>query len=121
VGHQFRRAIGLYYERSPGPLKQYPPSLEALLHDARYPSAERYLRKVYVDPLSGKPEWGLVEGPGGTVTGVHSLSRAAPLKTGNFAQADQEFEHKAAYADWQFVYVPQQMGLPTPATGATLK
>jgi type II secretory pathway pseudopilin PulG len=114
VGAQFRQAISRYYERSPGGLKQYPPNLEALLHDSRYPGAHRYLRKVYADPLTGKTDWGLVEGPGGTVMGVYSLSKTQPLKVGNFTEVDQAFEGKTTYADWKFVYIPPQFGAAAP-------
>lgn len=114
VGAQFRRAIGLYYERSPGGVKQFPPSIEALLQDPRYPAVQRYLRKRYADPISGKAEWGLVQGPGGTVMGVYSLSQDAPLKTGNFAEVNQSFEGKTAYSDWKFVYIPPQQNTAFP-------
>lgn len=110
VGGQFRQAIARYYERSPGGLKQYPPSLEALLQDARYPGTHRYLRKVYPDPITGRSDWGLVEGPGNAVMGVYSLSNKKPLKIGHFNEADQAFEGKTAYADWKFVYIPPQLG-----------
>ncbi|MGH8679018.1 MAG: hypothetical protein ACREUQ_11770 [Burkholderiales bacterium] len=46
VGDQFRQAIGLYYERTPGAVKEYPKSLEDLLLDQRYPSIQRYLRQI---------------------------------------------------------------------------
>lgn len=117
VGGQFRRAIQLYYERTPGAAKQYPKSLDVLLLDARFPAAQRYLRKIYPDPITGKAEWGLVEGPGGSVMGVYSLSDAKPLKTANFSEPDQEFEGKPAYSDWKFVYIPQQAAVRgAPAT-----
>lgn len=112
IGSQFRQAISRYYERSPGGLKQYPPNLEALLQDSRYPGTRRYLRKVYADPITGKADWGLVEGPGGTVMGVYSLSNTKPLKVGNFNEVDQALEGKTAYADWKFVYIPPQVSAP---------
>lgn len=110
VGHQFRRAIELYYEGSPGGGKRYPPNLEALLQDPRTPAVRRYLRRVWRDPVSGKPQWGLVEAPGGGVMGVFSLSGEQPVKRANFDTADVDFEGKAAYSDWKFVYTPQGDG-----------
>ena len=109
IGGQFRQAISRYYERSPGGLKQYPPNLEALLRDPRFPGSHRYLRKIYADPITGKSDWGLVDGPGGTVMGVYSLSNTKPLKAGNFSEIDKPFEGKTAYADWKFVYIPPQL------------
>ncbi len=115
VGHAFRRAIGLYYERTPGAAKQYPKKLDDLLEDKRQVSLARYLRKIYVDPLTAGKEWGLVPGPGGTLMGVYSLSRETPIKTGNFDQADKDFAGKGSYRDWRFVYVPTQ-AVPAVAT-----
>ena len=120
VGDQFRRAIAMYYERSPGGIKQYPKKLEDLLRDNRYPGVERYLRKVYADPLTGKKEWGLVELPGFGITGVHSLSDLGPVKTENFPALYQSFRAAKKHSDWKFVYVPGQTTTPsaTPQTGS---
>jgi len=56
VGDQYRRAIGMYYDKTPGPLKQYPKKLEDLLRDNRYPTVQRYLRRIYFGPLTGKAQ-----------------------------------------------------------------
>ncbi|MGB3934164.1 MAG: type II secretion system protein, partial [Burkholderiales bacterium] len=69
VGQQFRQAIGLYYQRSPGAVKRYPERLEDLLEDKRYLTVQRYLRRVYADPITGKADWGLVPAPGGGIMG----------------------------------------------------
>lgn len=106
VGNQFRRAIGLYYQQTPGPAKRYPPSLEALLKDERFPNVQRYLRRIYPDPLTNRPEWGLVMAPEGGIAGVYSLSPEIPRKQANFSPADQSFEGAARYSDWRFVYQP---------------
>ena len=73
---------------------------------------QRYLRRIYRDPITGKPEWGLVQSPTGGIMGVHSLSNGRPIKTGAFDEADKELDGKVRYSDWQFVYTPP------PATGA---
>jgi len=108
AGDQFRRAIEMYYEKSPGGLKQYPKKLEDLLLDNRYPTVQRHLRKVYVDPLTGKKQWGLVEMQGIGITGVYSLSDQQPLKSANFPALYQSFRTAKKYSDWKFVYVPGQ-------------
>ena len=115
AGHAFRRAIGLYYERTPGTAKQYPKKLGDLLEDKRQVGLTRYLRKIYIDPFTASKEWGLVPGPGGTIMGVYSRSEAVPIKTGNFDKADQDFAGKGSYQDWQFVYAPTQV-VPSAAT-----
>lgn len=121
AGHAFRRAIGLYYERTPGAVKQYPKQLEDLLEDKRQSALARYLRKIYIDPLTASKEWGLVPGPGGTIMGVYSRSEATPIKTGNFDKADEAFAGTGSYRDWRFVYVPTQAvpaAAPAPVPGA---
>jgi hypothetical protein len=99
IGEQFRQAIGLYYQRSPGAIKRYPEKLEDLLEDKRHLTIARYLRRVYVDPMTGKAEWGLVKAPGGGIMGVHSLSRVEPIR---------RFEGAESYLNWRFTYVPRQ-------------
>src|SRR5262249_37310513 len=74
VGNQMRQAIGAYYERSPGAARRFPEKLEDLLEDKRYPMPQRYLRQLYADPMTGKPDWVLVAAPAGGIMGVHSAS-----------------------------------------------
>lgn len=105
IGEQFRQAIGLYYHRSTGPVKRYPEKLEDLLEDKRYLTVQRYLRKVYVDPLTGKSEWGMVPAPGGGVMGIYSLAAAKPIRS---------IAGATSFRDWQFIYEPPA-ALPTPA------
>lgn len=106
IGDQFRKAIMLYYERTPGPVKQYPKNLEDLLQDDRYPNSQRYLRKIYIDPMTRTKEWGLVPAPNGGIMGIYSLSNDETFKTSNFSIADQALEGKNKYSEWQFVYQP---------------
>jgi type II secretory pathway pseudopilin PulG len=103
VGNQFRQAIGAYYERSAG---QYPLKLEDLLEDKRYPMPQRYLRRLYADPMTGTAQWGLIDAPGGGIMGVYSLSGARPLKSAGFATRDIAFTGAARHSDWHFVYNP---------------
>jgi type II secretory pathway pseudopilin PulG len=107
IGNQFRLAIGRYYEQSPPPVKRFPPNLEALLRDQRVPGVQRYLRKLYRDPMTGDAEWGLVPAADGGISGVYSLSDGRPIKTANFAGADRDFEGKERYSDWVFYYQPR--------------
>lgn len=113
MGHQFRRAIQRYYAHTPGVTKHYPKNLEDLLADARYAGMQRYLRKIYRDPVTGKAEWGMVAGPGGTIMGVYSLSTLEPLKKSNFTMADQSFENKRSYTDWKFIYSMPVLQMPS--------
>ena len=108
IGDQFRSAIRAYATTGPGTTGQLPRTLDDLLLDPRFPGARRHLRKLYVDPMTWKAEWGLVRTPDGHgILGVYSLSPGTPLKTANFRPADRALEGAASYSDWKFVYKPQ--------------
>lgn len=74
IGAQFVKAIGSYYHATPGHIKQYPPSLEALLLDNRFVFTRRHLRKIYANPYGAQAGWGLVPAPRGGVMGVFVVS-----------------------------------------------
>jgi hypothetical protein len=87
---------------------RYPRDLKDLLHDERYPTARRYLRKLYPDPITGG-EWAIMKAPDGGIMGIHSTSTAAPLKVRGAA---------ATYQDWKFAYVPATAAPKKPAVPA---
>jgi type II secretory pathway pseudopilin PulG len=103
AGRQFRDAIGRYYESTPGGAKQYPPSLEELMQDSRFPALRRHLRKVFADPVTGKPDWGLVR-INGRIVGVHSRSPDAPMKIAGFELTESSFHGREKYSEWVFTY-----------------
>lgn len=103
AGGQFRRAIAQYYANTPGKARRYPLQLEELLKDPRHPGIRRYLRKIYLDPMTGKAEWGLVTGPGGEIYGVYSRSQDVPLKRAGFRLAEKDFEGRTKYSEWVFM------------------
>ena len=70
IGGQFTRAIGSYYQSTPGAAKVYPLTLQDLLEDRRYVTPRRHLRTVYANPFTGKPDWELVVAGDGRVRGV---------------------------------------------------
>jgi len=108
AGRQFQVAIGRYYEAQGQAKNEYPASLEDLLQDRRFPGIRRHLRKVFVDPMTGKAEWGLVQ-VAGRVVGVHSLSADVPIKQDGFEPEQAGLRGKQKYADWLFVYPPDLM------------
>lgn len=119
TGNQYRRAIGLFYAATPGPAKRYPRSLEELIKDPRQPTTQRYLRKLYPDPLTGK-EWVAIKGPDGGVQGVHSASEEAPLKIAGFRVRDASLEGAQKYSEWKFIHAPAAVkpGAVPPKPGA---
>jgi type II secretory pathway pseudopilin PulG len=117
IGDEYRRAIQSYYEVAlEGGRHQYPPSLDALLRDDRFPGVRRHLRKIYHDPLTGKAEWGLVRFED-RVVGVYSLSLKAALKRRGFPPEYLRFTDKGWIRDWVFAYptdVMDRLPLPQP-------
>jgi type II secretory pathway pseudopilin PulG len=109
VGDQFRRAIGSYYDGTPG-AKRYPLKLEDLLEDKRLAATRRHLRRIYADPMTGKADWELVRLADGAIVGVHSRSGASPMKVGNFGPRDESFADAKSYREWVFAYAPQGGG-----------
>lgn len=107
IGNQFRQAIAVYYERTPGAVKHYPDKLADLLTDKRYNAPQHYLRKLYRDPFTNQKQWGLVVAPEGGIMGVHSLSNLKPIKTSGFDYANVSFEGTHSYSEWIFSYTPQ--------------
>lgn len=101
IGLSFQQALISYYKATPVGQSRHPSRLEDLLNDPRYPSTKRHLRKIHVDPLTGKPEWGVIEMHGGII-GIHSLSTAQPIKVGLFPTELASFEGKKQYAEWVF-------------------
>jgi type II secretory pathway pseudopilin PulG len=120
LGSQFRDAFKSYYEATPLGQRPYPASLDDLVKDNRFPGIRRHLRKVFVDPLTGSKDWGIVPAPGGGVAGVFSRSDARPIKIAQFPPEFATFEGKEKYADWTFVYTPSASQSPKPTSGSSV-
>ncbi len=103
VGHEYRAAIGRYWNHK----RTYPQTLQELLGSAPdAPVQVRCLRRLYPDPMTNAVDWVLLPAPNGGIMGVSSSSKRAPLKTSHFNEADQAFADASAYSDWQFAFVP---------------
>jgi type II secretory pathway pseudopilin PulG len=112
VGDQYKKAIARFYAAG----GRYPRELAELLKDPRKLDTQRYLRKLYADPVTGKKEWGFVKSADGGIAGVYSLSEDKPFKTAGFKLEYAGFEGKEKYADWQFAYAPGAgIAAPKPA------
>jgi len=106
IGLEFRRALRSYAEATPNGLPPAPETLQELLRDPRHPGVLRHLRRLYLDPFSGKAEWGLVRGLDQRIVGVHSLSHSETFKRRDFP-AELELPEDLAYHDaWVFGVSP---------------
>ena len=115
IGAAFGAALQSYAAATPKGMPTYPPTMQELLKDPRFPEVRRHLRKIFVDPMTGKAEWGIVYAGGQSgVVAVHSLSAAKPLKIANFDSRFQGFENKEKISEWKFMASGQ--GLLAPGT-----
>ncbi len=115
-GNQIRTAIGCYYEFSAGPKKasnaagpkNYPRRLEDLLDDSRTVQRTKHLRRLYVDPMTGKG-WALIlDNDGQGIVGVRSTCTKKPFQQAGFSEENKNFSGKQSYRDWEFVYKPRR-------------
>ena len=102
IGLEFRSALQSYADATPNGLPNTPDSLSELLRDARSPGIQRHLRRIYHDPLTGKPEWGIVRGPDRRIVGIHSLSQGEALKRENFSAELAYLSGTKEHKDWVF-------------------
>ena len=101
IGHEFRHALESYVKANGQ--SQYPLTLDDLLKDPRFANPRRHLRRLYADPVTGKPEWSLILQQG-RIVGIHSTSTQRPIKQDNFDDDDAGLAKKSRYADWIFTY-----------------
>lgn len=115
IGAAFSAALQSYAAATPQGQPQQPPSLQDLLKDPRFPGVRRHLRRLFVDPMTGKDEWGVMyAGDKDRVIGVYSLSDAKPFKVANFGAQGLDFEHKEHIFEWKFT-MAGQIARPLPA------
>jgi type II secretory pathway pseudopilin PulG len=103
IGQLYAQAIASYHRSSPGSEKRYPPSLDALLLDARFVGIRRHLRRAYGDPTNAGQPFGIVRGSDATVRGVFSRSVEAPLQQEPLDLGLVVLPAARSYSEWQFV------------------
>ena len=119
IGTAFGEALESYRKLTPAGQPSAPTSLQDLLRDPRFAAPVRHLRQLYADPITGATEWGIVTERGRPgIIGIHSLSRAKPIKVGNFGIRFQDFTGKTQYADWVFFRARQAGAAEPPVAGA---
>ncbi len=101
VGAEFRNAINSYYSTMPDTVKSCLTSLNDLLIDKRKPGIKRHLRKIYLDPMTGKADWNFVTQQG-CIVGIFSRSTLTPYKKKGFNLADAQLAGAKNYKEWVF-------------------
>jgi type II secretory pathway pseudopilin PulG len=103
IGAAYSAALRSYAAATPRGSTPVPPTLQDLLKDPRFPGTRRHLRKLFVDPVTGGAEWGIVYlGDKTGVLAIHSLSQARPLKVANFDARFVGFENREHLSEWKF-------------------
>jgi type II secretory pathway pseudopilin PulG len=110
VGNQYRRAIESYWKMSPG-RRAYPPSIDVLLTDNRFPNPVHHLRRVYRDPMTESGEFEPILQANAFI-GVRSTSPDTPIKKAGFSPIYAQFENADSYAQWQFIFSPRGVQAP---------
>jgi type II secretory pathway pseudopilin PulG len=100
-------AIAAY--RQAVPTGAWPHSLQDLVEDRRGPRTLRHLRRIWVDPLTGRADWGLVRhspppGNGGAapaeggIQGVYSRAPGTPIRAPAGTKTYDEWRFEAPVA-----------------------
>ena len=114
IGEQFSAALASYRAATPGDIKHWPRRLDELVEDKRGPLLRRHLRKLFVDPMTGHRDWGLVMA-GAEITGIYSLGEGVPIKQANFPSERTNFGAARSYQEWRFTGAAE---VPPPEEGA---
>lgn len=100
IGVEFSRALSSYVKA--GADHSLPENLEQLVEDRRGPALVRHLRRIYRDPFTGKPAWGL-EKSGGRISGVYSLAQGEPIRQHELPKELGGLTGEVkSYAEWVF-------------------
>lgn len=102
VGREFTRALTGYRVFTPPGQLPSPRSIDDLLVDRRMDPPIRHLRRAYLDPVTGKAQWGIEQDATGRIAGIHSLSVQRPRKADGYWPDDAVLRAAPRYADRVF-------------------
>ena len=95
-GNQFKRAIQVFVtDKTNNPTRRYPATIEELESFNNH----RYLRRRYVDPMTGKDEWRLVHINGGVLTDSVTTQAKTNLASGSSTSSPSTLVSEQAYMD----------------------
>jgi type II secretory pathway pseudopilin PulG len=102
-GLALTRALESYARATPAGQSGSPKVISDLLRDPRYQkTVVRHLRRIEVDPMTGRAEWGVVMSEDNRwINGFHSLSDQKVWRR-DFVPPFQDFVDKPFYRDWVF-------------------
>jgi len=95
-GNQFKRAIQVFVpDKTNNPMRRYPATIEELENFNNH----RYLRRRYLDPMTGKDEWRLVHINGGVLTDSVTTQAKTNLASGSSTSSPSTLVSEQAYMD----------------------
>lgn len=105
-GNQYRIALEQWHTptRSGGGAPRPLNDLKDLLKDHQSATRQKYLRRLYKDPITGE-DFATIIQPGKGIVGVMSSSEKEPLKKANFPEELATFENQDQYKKWVFTIV----------------
>lgn len=110
-------AIGVEFQEALASHAVRPQELAELIKDPRAPGIRRHLRRIPIDPLTGRDSWGLVRDAQGGIVGVHSLAPGVPIKRSGFEPRWTTFDEAGNYQQWVFrPRTPVTSALPSIST-----
>lgn len=101
IGAEFEQALYSHRVSRAGGASAGPREIEDLLLDKRV-AGLRHLRKIHVDPLTGRQEWGLLRHPDGSIMAVYSIATGVPIKRSGFGSHRSAFDNAQRYSQWVF-------------------
>lgn len=101
IGAQFASAIEGYMKPIDANGVQWPKDLNDLLLDTRAGIERRHLRRIYIDPMTGKQDWAVMRTAVGIVA-VHSTSQLVPIRKAGFPVQQEAFANAKKYSEWIF-------------------
>lgn len=101
-GRQLSQAIEDYRLAHRALPQPFPTALADLLGEKVGLAQVRYLRRIYIDPMTGTSDWGLVRNSAGGIVAVYSLSQRKPIRQRPIAPEETSFPKSETYAEWKF-------------------
>ncbi|WP_332752217.1 type II secretion system protein [Hydrogenophaga sp.] len=106
IGAEFQQALASHAGK--------PRELAELTQDPRAPGIRRHLRRIPIDPLTGRNSWGVVRDAQGGIVGLHSVAPGVPLKRTGFDPRWTTFDEAGSYQQWVFgPRIPSTAPLPS--------
>ncbi len=115
-GQAIASAIASYWQATPGKDKALPASLQDLVDDRRGDTARRHLRRIYVDPYTGRDDWVLLKDDATGLVGVHSRASVRAFKTAGLPPKKRGSD--ARVSDHRFIFSVSTSSLANTAPAA---